>query len=990
MRIVKIPLVLPLTKSNRTSGGIKLQRINLILFVFLLLFGSMAYAQNGGDIKGVVYDKQSNSPLPSASIIVQGTQKGSATDNSGNYEINNIPPGTYKIEARYVGYETQTKEINVSEGKTIVVNFYLITTALKLNEVVVTGVATAVSKRELGNSISTISARQLEMSGAPSLDEALSGKMPGAFVEQNSGNPAGGVSIRLRGTSTVLGSGDPLYIIDGVIVDNSSPELIDLGGYEQNRLVDIDPNDIDHIEVVKGAAAAALYGSRANNGVVQIFTKRGTLGKPRITYSTGFSLAHIRKTLPVNMVPFDANGNPVTRYDFQNYIFRTATGTNQYLSISGGSDNTRYFTSASYLGNQGIIKATDFQRANLRARIDQVVNNWMNFSIGATYAYDHSNDLPNGGLASSYGVLTGFIFGPNTYNPNFNPVTGEYPHSGILANPVEAINLYKFAQSTSRFLGDAQLNIVPFEGLNIHYTLGYDTYIQNGTAYIPIGTSAPGYGNGFAQDADLRFYQMNHNINISYIKDISPVIKSTSLVGGTMQYENSTSLSTSATNLSPVSQIVPSGANQAISEFRSERVIYGVFAQEMLGFYNKLFLTGAGRFDASSVFSANDRWQFFPKVSLSYLLSEEDFWKEGAIGKIIPSLKLRAAFGESGGLSAIGPYDRFTNFNPLSYSGLSGLVASTQMGAENIKPEREKEFEIGTDISLLSNRLGLEFTYYDKNVSDLLLFRSLSPSTGFSSQLENVGTMENKGVELLLRAIPINTDNFSWTSTLTYSANKNVVNGIEGGVLIIPNSFGLVAAVNGQPLGVFYGSAFQRDANGNIVYVNGIPQRDPNSKVIGNPNPKWIASFINEFQFGRHLSLRIQLDGVFGNDVFDFTQRLGDFPSFGTLQGYGNELQGKLPKGYNSAVFRIFENWIQNGSFVKVREVSVSYVFNPEALGIETMRISLIGRNLFSFDNYPGYDPETNLAAQATAVRGFDFVQVPIPRTFDLKLSFTF
>jgi TonB-dependent starch-binding outer membrane protein SusC len=975
---------------NRTNGGIKLQRINLISFAVLLLFGSIVYAQKGGDIKGVIYDKQTNSPLPGASVILGGTQNGSATDNSGNYEIQNISPGKYKIEAHYVGYETQSREVTVSAGQTLKMDFYLITTALKLNEVVVTGAETAVPKEELGNSISTVNARQLQMSGSPSIDEALVGKVPGALVEQNSGNPAGGISIRLRGTSTVLGSGDPLYIIDGVIVDNSSNQLIDLGGYDQNRLVDIDPNDIDHIEVVKGAAAAALYGSRANNGVIQIFTKHGTEGKPRITYSTGFSLSDVRKTLAVNTAPIDASGNPVTRYDLQNDIFRTATGTDQYLSISGGSGNTRYFTSGSYLGNQGIIKATDFQRGNLRARIDQVVNNWMNFSIGATYAYDHSDDLPNGGLASSYGVLTGFIFGPNTYDPNIDPATGEYPHNGILANPVEAINLYKFTQSTSRFLGDAQLNLVPIDGLNINYILGYDTYTQNGTAYIPIGTSAPGYANGLAQDADLRYYQMNNNINISYQKDISPVIKSTSLVGGTMQYENSTSLGTSATNLSPVSQIVPSGATQSISEFRSEEVIYGVFAQEMLGFENKLFLTGAGRFDASSVFSQDNRWQFYPKVSLSYLLSQEDFWKNWSVSKYISKFKLRAAYGESGGLTAIGPYDRFTNFTPLSYSGLSGLIASTQMGSEDIKPEREKEFETGTDISLFSDRLGFEFTYYDKNVSDLLLSRELAPSTGFSTQLANVGTMEDRGIELLVRAIPINTENFSWTSTLTYSANKNVVNGIPGGVLIIPNSFGLVAAVNGQPLGVFYGSSFLRDANGNIVYVNGIPQRDPNSKVIGDPNPKWVASFINEFQIGRHLSFRIQLDGVFGNDVFDFTQRLGDYPAFGTLQGYGDELEGKLPKGYNAAVFNIFENWIQDGSFVKVREVSVSYVFNPEALGIETMRVSLIGRNLFSFDNYPGYDPETNLAAQATAVRGFDFVQVPIPRTFDLNLSFTF
>jgi len=236
---------------------------------------------------------------------------------------------------------------------------------------------------------------------------------------------------------------DPLYIIDGVIVNNDSPILIDLGGYAQNRLVDINPNDIERIEVVKGAAAAALYGSRANNGVVQIFTKRGVSGIPTLTYASRLQWSKVRKTLPVNEYPFDRHGNPVERYDHQKFIFSPAWGTEQYLSLSGGKGGTRYFASGTYYGNQGIIKNSWFQRMNARARLDQVISMRASVTVSANYAHSWSKEIPNGGLTSNYGALTGFIFGPNTYDPRPDPTTGEYPDDGILANPVEVIDKFE-------------------------------------------------------------------------------------------------------------------------------------------------------------------------------------------------------------------------------------------------------------------------------------------------------------------------------------------------------------------------------------------------------------------------------------------------------------------------------------------------------------------------------------------------------------------
>jgi len=279
--------------------------------------------------------------------------------------------------------------------------------------------------------------------------------------------------------------------------------------------------------------------------------------------------------------------------------------------------------------------------------------------------------------------------------------------------------------------------------------------------------------------------------------------------------------------------------------------------------------------------------------------------------------------------------------------------------------------------------LTVEFTWYRQNTQDLLLFRTTAPSTGYSSKLGNFGELDNEGIELLVRGAPINNQDFKWTSSLTFSANDNEVRGIDGGTLILPDSFSQVAAINGEPLGVFYSDAFERNSSGEIVTdSNGLPVEAEGDQIIGNPQPDWIASWINDISIGSNWNIRTQLDASYGNDVFNFTRRLGALSAFGTMEIYERELEGDLPSGYNSRVFGIFEKWVEDGSYLKLRELSVSYTKNLTVLGMESIKLSMTGRNLFSIDSYTGYDPETNVAGQRTAVRGFDFVQVPIPRSF--------
>ena len=981
----------------------------LLLQNSLVLMGQVTY-----NISGKVTDAASGEPVIGAAIQIENTTIGTVTDLDGIYKLEiNLPAGDYKLKISSVGYEVLLQDISLVDQANISLDITLREDYLRLNEVVVTGTSVATSKRQLGNAISTISKDDIAQSGSLGIDGALSGKITGAVITQNSGNPAGGISIRLRGASTINGQSDPLYIVDGVIVNNGSgaindrsTELLDLGGYSQNRLVDINPNDIERIEVIKGAAAAAIYGSRASNGVVQIFTKRGSQGKPKLTFSTNVIISNVRKKIDVNETPlvwedpFDndnLNTQPAQRFDYQDYFFVTGVGTDNYLSLSGGQDKTKYFLSASYFDNEGIIRNTDFQRISGRARVDQVLNNWAALSFGLNYSYSASNDIPNGGISAAYGAMTGFVFSDNSVDDRPD-ASGTYPVTSLLVprtNPREAVDRFEFGQKTNRVIGDLQLNLTPFEGFGIDYILGIDTYNQSGTGFIPVGNTSPN-PDGFARRAELNFLQLNNDLNFRYEKDITPSLKSTSSAGLTLQFDRRESIGISAEFLSPVAKTTDAGTVTDRIDFRADRVIRGAFLQQTFGLSDKLFVTGAIRVDGASSFGEDERSQFYPKASASYVISEENFWQNG-IGRVINNLKVRASWGQSGNLTGLGPFERFTNYNPVPINGQTGLVPSTQLGNSEIRPEQQSEIEFGLDMGLLNNRLGVEFTYYNQDVEDLLLTNTQATTTGFAIRTENVGEMSNRGIEVLVRAAPIQEDNLRWNITATYSRNRNEVNGIANDDLIrLPGSFNISVAQNGEALGVFFGTYYARESNGNIsLDSGGRPLRAVDSngsidrRIIGDPNPDYTASLINEIEY-KNFSFRVQLDAIQGFDVFNFDRRLMDNAIFGGGPGVGEELAGRQVKGFGRAEANVFEEYIEDGSFIKLRELGISYSVQPDFLGISNLRFNFIGRNLFSIDDYSGWDPEINGPGQSNGVRGFIFASVPIPQTYQFGLTATF
>lgn len=986
-------------------------------FLFLACMGisAFAFSQNPGSFSGTVTDGENNIPLAGVSVFIENTSYGAVTDFDGNYSFQvNLATGNYTLIASSLGYSTQRISVSFSGGE-VTTDISLSEDLLSLDEVVVTGNPAGVNKRTLGNAISSVKAEELVNNGAIAVDQAISGKISGALVQQNSGDPAGGISIRLRGPSTVLGNSDPLYIVDGIIVSNSSNsnDLVDLGGNSQNRLVDLNPNDIERIEVIKGAAAAAIYGSRASNGVVQIFTKRGQTGDPKFSFSTNVRINELRKEIDYNKVPlawadpFDRENLetvPVERFNLQDEFFESGFGVENFLSVTGGNEKTSYYISGSFLDNEGIIKNTDFQRIGFKTNITQKAFDWLDINAGLNYTRSVSNDIPNGGINAAYGAITGFVFSDNSIDPSPDE-SGVYPVTSLLVprtNPAEAVNRFDFGQKVNRVITSIGLNARITDKLTASYLLGLDFYNQSATAFIPINNTSPN-GDGFSRRADINNFQYNSDLNLVYQTPITDDITSTTTLGGSWQYEEFDRVAIEADGLAPVVEVASDGSILAQGETRSQISYWGSFLQQTFGYKDKLYLNGAIRLDGASTFGEDERNQLYAKASVSYVISEEDFW-ENTFGDAFSTFKLRGSWGQAGNLTALSAFQRFTVFTPFSLNGQPSLVPAgnniisnaPEQGDLNIAPERQEEFELGFDAGFLNNRVGVEFTYYKQDVTDLLLPRELAPSTGFGSRIENVGDLENKGIEILVRGAPIKTNDFSWDITATFSQNDNVVTRVAGGgQFALDGSFSTNFVIEGEPLGVFFRQFYARDPDGSISLdddgypFRGTTEDGASSKVIGDPNPDWFGSLINEFSY-KNFKLRIQLDAVQGFDVFNWNRRLLDNVIFGGGSNVGEELLGNRLKGFGGAQAGIFEEFVEDGSFVKLRELAITYGFKPPIDGVDNVELSLVGRNLISWDDYSGWDPEINTAGQSNGVRGFDFAGVPIPRTYQLGINVSF
>ncbi len=1022
----------------------------LLLFLVMQCFtAAAAFAQV--KLTGKVTD-ETGTPLPGITVAIKNTRSGAMTDVDGNFVINaDLNPGTYTVSFSGIGFTPKQSELVIGTGKTYTLNTTLSSSVSKLDEVVVTGTSAGTTRKQLGSYVSTVKAAELSKGATGNVLAALQGKTMGAQITQNSGDPAGGISVKLRGISTISGSTDPLYIIDGVIIDNSTTRVTNadasynggtsVGSVGQNRMVDINPNDIESIEVLNGAAASAIYGSRANAGVVQIFTKRGADGAPIVNFSTSFNVNELRKKLDVNEAPTKFGGDPATstqtiltptitnttnvkRYDYQDYIFRTGVGSDNNISVTGGQNKTKYYASAGYLYNQGIVRNTDFNRYSFRLNLDQELNKWISFNASMNYIYSKSNEKPDGN--SFFSPTNSVTIIGNYYDIWARDAQGNIQAVGERGrvNPVSVIEDIKQQQQTSRIIAGAGIKLKPVKNLTIDYHMGIDNYSQDGTTLIPpyaYNVSAGFFGggasldptqNGYASTGNNNSFLLNHDVNATYTAQISSRLSSVTQVGFSQQYSRMHYSLQQGRGLPPYVTTV-SGAATPITGYdqRTETSISGEYIQQNFKYRDQFFVTGALRVDGSSVFGESERNQLYTKLSGSYVISGTDYWNNLGVSKWWNLFKLRAAYGESGNLTGIPAYGRYNTYNAVAFVGAASFTSPTTYTNPNVKPERQKELEMGTDLAFLNSRVNLSVNVYRKRVNDLLISRAIAPTQGYSSSLDNIGSLENRGVEVLLSGAPVKTKDFEWNLTAIWNHNRNKALNIgQSLILYSTNSGAPVAIANGQPIGFFYGTFFARDANGNQVKnANGIPLtelgtqngpmnyttgRDANGlptgsslqKKIGDPNPDWTGTLTNDFRY-KKWNLHTQLDAVQGGSVFN--------ADFRTRQGVDNgkiaeqEDRGQLPRGYIAGVYAIQEWRIDDGSFVKLRELSLSYNIG-KVKGIRDLTVSVGGRNLYSWDHYKGYDPEVNAAGQSTILRGIDFGTVPAPRTYNVAIRAKF
>ncbi|NJL74984.1 MAG: SusC/RagA family TonB-linked outer membrane protein [Saprospiraceae bacterium] len=1046
----------------------------LLPVLLLVVLPLCAFAQKANvSIKGTVTDATGD-PLIGVTIVLDEARIGTITDVDGFYNLSGIVNlGTYTLKVSYVGYTNYATKLDVTEaGLNITNDVTLRPDILELDQVIVTGASPTSTRKQLGNNISVVSGASLTTSGTTNTLGALSGKVMGAQISQNDGNPAGGISIRLRGPSSVNGSSDPLYIVDGVIVDNSSSNVINLNadamttGLQagQNRLIDINPNDIERIEVLNGASAAALYGSRAANGVVQIFTKRGKSGKATVEFSTSVSVSQLRKKVFMTEHPerFGVPGNErleltqdrlttlltlgltearlttdgvgftkvgpvnrllvtdtyaVERFDMQDEIFTTALGTENNLSVSGGNDKTNYFASFGYTNNDGIIQNTNFTKYTGRLRLNQTLAEWASVSAGISYNYSLSQDLPNGNNFFSP-ISTMFII-DNVWDITERDEGGNLKQVELVrVNPLTVTETFDITQTTNRSIGDVQLNLYPFKGFSVNAILGYDTYSLVGNEFRPRipypGVAADFFPDGYVSYATSNVFLLNHDLTANYTKEFGD-FTSTTTAGYQIQNSNSQFTSQAGRDLAPLyNDSAAANLFSAPRQSIAERNIWGYFLQQTVGYKDQVFVTLAGRIDGSSVFSTDNQNIFYPKASASWVLT--DYFKDSGVSSFLSSAKLRASYGQAGNLTGIGAYDRYNNYLTAQLSGLTAVQPSTVLANPNVKPELMTEFEFGADLAFADNRVGLNITVYNQDIEDLLLTRPLPPTAGGNSIITNEGSMTNKGLEVMLQASPVLTDKVQWNIGVLYSSNRNEVSGIDG-VLALRGSGGAQSAINGQPYGVFYGTYYARNAQGDLLLTSqGLAQPErgsqssilagtptlnadgqPNGtelrKIIGDPNPDWYGTVTSDLKVGK-LSFRVQFDAIWGFDVYNWNRITGNNVGHGKLAE--KEIKGELPRGYVASIAggvtggRIQEEHVEDGSFVKLRELSLGYDLGKIGTTFSNVNLSIIGRNLISFDDYEGFDPETNSAGQTDRVRGDDFGNVPIPRMIQFRLGAKF
>jgi TonB-linked SusC/RagA family outer membrane protein len=935
------------------------------------------FAQQQQNISGKIKDIVSGNPIPGVTIRVPNTNRGTVSDASGAFSLE-VPAGTPALLVSYTGYKTITVKLS---GGTSKLDLSMEEDFAHLDEVVVTGLATNVKRSNLANAVATISGRELNgVAPAQTFDAALSGKVPGALITANSGAPGGGFSVKMRGITSIFGNSQPLYVVDGIFFNNSSipAGLNDVTGAAtagnpnnqdnpSSRIADLNPADIENIEILKGASAAAMYGAKAAAGVIIITTKKGKSGKTKISINQETGFVKVRHLMGVRAFTAETaadlagtadNPDPNVQakrdaykaqftaaqgagkiYDYEKEMYgETGLVLNTGLSLSGGGDKTTFYLSGNRRQEKGIVKNTGYFNNSVRLNVDHKIND--RTSLGVTMNYIGSSSdrglTNNDNNGVSYGVALSSTPDFVELHPN---ALGEFPRNPFAAsNPLETRDKMANNEQTNRFVGGANLDAKLQQ--SEHSTTrfigrgGVDYYNYKTAALFPRDLQFEENGQ---QGHSIQGNTNNTNTNLGgfLINTFTPNsnISLTSTAGATLETGYMDNIVTAATNLVSGQSNLDASANTNTRQFRQKYRDNGIFIQEDLSLIDAITLSGGVRFDRSTNNGDFKKYYVFPKGSLSWNLTKMKFWKLSAID----NLKLRAAYGQSGNVP---PYSsKFTGMLGSNIDGYPGVLVDNLQGNPDIKPERQAEFETGLDVSVLNGRVSLEASYYNKTIKDVLLRHALPGSTGYASEWKNSGDLKNQGVELGLTVIPVNSANFRWSSTVNWWFNRSKVTRLTIPAYAIGafgNSLGTFYLEEGQPATQIKGSV------------------GPDLKLIGNAEPTFQMSFFNELTLYKNFSLRFLIHWKNGGDNINLTQLLTDA---GATSFDYDELINGVKKGAYRPGAGDASIYVQDASYLRIREIGLYYNL---PLKDKTIRFGISANNFFTWTKYVGYDPEVS------------------------------
>ncbi|CAL2102529.1 SusC/RagA family TonB-dependent receptor precursor [Tenacibaculum sp. 190130A14a] len=979
--------------------------LKTMLLALSFLVVSISHAQQ---IKGKVVDDQGE-PVPFVNVLEKDTANGVSTNDQGEFEITvKKMPATLVFSS--VGFATQEKTLY----SVAYVNITLSEDGV-LDEVVISGLATSTKRSNLANTVSTISAAELtQVTSQSGFDSALSGKFTGAEIKANSGAPGGGISMRLRGVTSIFGNQQPLFIVDGVYVDNQSISLGNdvvseaAGGGNastnqddaSNRIADIDPEDIENVEILKGASAAAIYGSRAAGGVVIITTKRGKSGKARVTFSQTLGLRSPTRLLGLRdwdqseITALGGPQNPTLR-DYEAELFdHTRVSTTTRFTTSGGSEKTDYFFGATYKDEPGLVENTGYKKTSIRLNIGQKFTDWLDLYVTSNYinSIGDRGFFNNGNANRTVGYALAFTYPWE----NLSPVDGVYPAGGAGSNVLETVAITTNREKVNRFIGSATTNVKILDEENNQLKLvlqaGFDQYTLRTTSIFPRALSYfrdPSTLRGAAVSGST----VNTNYNLSaflvHKLKLDNGLRFTTQLGSFLQdFDRNTVLSIgtgfdgSLTNLTLAS-------NKNISQVERLQKDKGFFVQEEINFDDKIIGTIGFRGDKSTNNGQANKMYYYPKANLAINLHKFDFWDFEPISTFKP----RIAYGEAGRFPNFD--DRFTLTDAQFIGGSSGLAPDTFRGNPNIGPERQKELEYGFDIGLLDGRITLETTFYNKKIDDLLIEAQVPTSSGFTREIKNAGELKNTGIELGLTAGVIEKEDFSWNTNVRWWKNKSEVTRLDvpsfttGGFAA---SLGTFLIQEGQSATQIVGT-YPNDGSMTLEEILKIDPDLDGFAVYGNAEPDFQMSWQNSIRY-KNFDLSFLWHWKKGGDGINLTTLLYDLA--GTTWDYddtGLDPSGQLANGpYRaSQAFSNPDPVIEDAGYIRLREVGLYYTFDEGTFkGLERVKVGISGRNLINIFDYNSYDPEVSNFGNNVLANNVEVTPYPASKFINFHLNVNF